>query len=171
MLATDKAPPPAAIASWSGEVSTGALLDALANHTGKTLLFEYDGRAILAGYHVTEVKTARFAALDCGANPETWAETIIQLWDVPPEAGRPVLSVGTFLAIMRKFAGEVGLDRTAKLTFEVSDPASALQLFGPARVAADATTPAHVPAFVAAQLVGTLAAVGLSGWLFQAWKR
>jgi hypothetical protein len=34
----------------------------------------------------------------------------------------------------------VDLDRNSKLTFEVSDPASALQLFGPASAAADGAT-------------------------------
>ena len=35
-----------------------------------------------AGYHVTKVKAAGFSALDCGANPETWSEIFVQLWDV-----------------------------------------------------------------------------------------
>lgn len=34
------------------------------------LVFEYDGKAVRSGYHVTEVKVGQFSALDCGANPE-----------------------------------------------------------------------------------------------------
>jgi hypothetical protein len=136
MRAFDKGP----AAFSSGVVSTGAFIDALAAHAGKALVFDYEGRAIRPGYHVTEVKTGRFAALDCGANPEAWSETFIQLWDVPREGDKPVLSVGKFLAIMDKFGNDVGLDRSAKLTFEVSDPESALQLFGPAGMEADAKT-------------------------------
>ncbi len=133
MLAKDKAP----VASWTNDLSIGQFLDALADHAERNLTFEYDGREILPGYHVTEVKTGRFAALDCGANPESWTETVIQLWDVPREGTRAVMSVGKFLAIMRKFAADVELDRNSKLTFEVSDPASALQLFGPASAETD----------------------------------
>lgn len=140
MLAKDKSPAYPFLTSWTNDVSIGAFLDALASYGEKNLTFEYGGRQILPGYHVTEVKTARFAALDCGANPESWAETIIQLWDVPREGDRPVLSVGKFLAIMRKFVADVELDRDSKLTFEVSDPASALQLFGPTSAEVDDST-------------------------------
>ena len=57
------------------EFSTAGLLAALDPHAGKALVFSYDGRDVLSGYHVTEVKAGRFASLDCGANPEAWAET------------------------------------------------------------------------------------------------
>ncbi len=131
MLTLDKSPVAAAPApAWSGEVSTGRLLDALADHANKALVFVYDGRAVLPGYHVTEVKSGRFDALDCGANPKSWHETFIQLWDVPAETGRTFMPVWKFLAIMQKVADAVPFDREAKLTFEVSDPASAMRLFG-----------------------------------------
>ncbi len=116
------------LTSSAQEVSTGSLLDALAAHERKPLIFTYENRDVLPGYHVTEVKAGRFEALDCGANPEEWRETFIQLWDVPPEPGQVFMHVGKFLAIMRKAAEHVPFDPDAKLTFEVSDGASALQL-------------------------------------------
>ena len=129
MLSLDKSA--AALApAWSGDAATSRLLDALADHANKALVFVYDGREVLPGYHVTEVKSGRFDALDCGANPESWRETFIQLWDVPAEAGRTFMPVWKFLAIMKKFAAEVPFDADAKLTFEVSDPSSAMRLFG-----------------------------------------
>jgi hypothetical protein len=128
MLALDKSLP--ATTSWSAETSTRGLLDALAPHRDKALTFFYDGREIQSGYHVTEVKSGRFDALDCGANPESWTETFIQLWDVPAEAGRSRMPVWKFLAIMKKVANEVPFDLESKLTFEVSDPDSAMRLFG-----------------------------------------
>ncbi len=131
MLSLDKspaAPTPAPV--WSGDVPTGRLLDALADHGQKALGFVYDGREVQPGYHVTEVKSGRFDALDCGANPESWRETFIQLWDVSAEAGLGYMPVWKFLAIMKKFAAEVRSDAGAKLTFEVSDPSSAIRLFG-----------------------------------------
>src|SRR4051812_28266662 len=112
---TLSAPPPA------GEIVAAELLAALAPHAGKPLVFHYGGRDVLPGYHVTEVKTGAFQALDCGANRESWHETLIQLWDVPPEDGRGHMAAGKFLAIICKVADAVPLDPAARLTFEVSD--------------------------------------------------
>ena len=117
-------PPPA------GEVSTASLLAGLAPYGSHRLVFSYEGRDVLPGYHVTEVKDGRFEALDCGANPEAWRETFIQLWDVPGEPGRAShMPVGKFVAIMRKVGELVAFDETAKLTFEVSDGKGAIQLY------------------------------------------
>jgi hypothetical protein len=131
MLSPHKTPPiPFTAAEWKGEISTRTLLYALADHREKMLTFTYDDRAIQAGYHVTEVKSGRFDALDCGANPESWTETFIQLWDIPAEPGRISMTVSKFLAIMEKVIEEVPFDLDGKLTFEVSDPGSAIRLFG-----------------------------------------
>jgi hypothetical protein len=129
MLALDKSLAPPAT-SWPVETTSRTLLDALAPHRDKALTFFYDGREIQSGYHVTEVKSGRFDALDCGANPEAWSETFIQLWDVAAEPGRERMPVWKFLAIMGKVADEVPFDPESKLTFEVSDPDSAIRLFG-----------------------------------------
>jgi|SRR5690242_9021635 len=120
--------------SAAGEIGTAELLDALARHAGK-LIFSYDGRDVLPGYHVTEVKAGAFQALDCGANYETWHETFIQLWDVPPDDDRDPMSVGKFLAIVRKVAERVPFDQAAKLTFEVSDGRRAMQLYRASAIA------------------------------------
>jgi hypothetical protein len=130
MLSLDKPIATPAVMSWPAEVSTRMLLDALPKHRDKMLVFFYDGHTIQSGYHVTEVKSGRFDALDCGANPESWTETFIQLWDVPAEADRTFMPVWKFLAIMKKVADEVPFDPESKLTFEVSDPGSAMRLFG-----------------------------------------
>ena len=112
-----------------GEISAADLLAQLETHRGKKLLFRYDGRDVLPGYHVTEVKTGAFQALDCGANFESWHETFIQLWDVPPEDDRGIMPVAKFLAIIGKVADAVPFDPAAKLTFEVSDGRRAMQLY------------------------------------------
>ncbi len=76
------------------DVTIGGLLGFLAAHKDKPLVFFYDGRPVQPGYHVTEVKAGQFAALDCGANPESWTEIFVQLWDVnedrTPHAGGQV---------------------------------------------------------------------------------
>lgn len=115
-------------------LSAADLLDRLAAHATKPLVFEYDGRAVLPGYHVTEVKAGSFASLDCGATPEEWRETVIQLWDVDEGSDRSWMPAGKFLAIMRKVAERVTFDPQAKLTFEVSDGAEAIRLFAAASV-------------------------------------
>jgi hypothetical protein len=112
-----------------GEISTGELLEKLAAHGDKRLIFTYEGRDVLPGFHVTEVKDGQFQALDCGANPEAWRETFIQLWDVPSEDGRTHMPAGKFSAIMRKVAETVPFDAQAKLTFEVSDGLGAIRLY------------------------------------------
>jgi hypothetical protein len=112
------------------EISTAGLLAELAPHGARRLVFSYEGRDVLPGYHVTEVKDGRFAALDCGSNPEAWRETFIQLWDVPGEAGRAShMPVAKFTAIIRKVGDLVAFDETAKLTFEVSDGKDAIKLY------------------------------------------
>jgi hypothetical protein len=122
-------PVSAAMPRPAGEIGAAELLETLAQHAGKPLIFSYSGRDVLPGYHVTEVKTAAFEALDCGANYESWHETFIQLWDVPPEDDRGFMPAGKFLAIIRKVAEKVPFDPAAKLTFEVSDGKRAMQLF------------------------------------------
>lgn len=112
--------------SESGEVTIGALLDALDGHPAVRLAFHYDGRPIRKGYHVTEVKAGSFAALDCGANPEAWTEIFVQLWDVDDAPEQ--MTARKFAAIIGKVADHVALDRSAKLTFEVSDGIAPMQL-------------------------------------------
>jgi hypothetical protein len=118
----------------TGRASTADLLAELAPHAGKALVFSYDGRETQAGYHITEVKDGRFASIDCGAAPESWRETVIQLWDIPAEPGYPPMSVGKFLAIVRKVAEQIELADDATLRFEVSDGVRAMQIFVPAGI-------------------------------------
>jgi hypothetical protein len=132
-------PPIADTHPWHrpGMASAADLTGQLAPHAGKRLLFSHAGRDIQAGYHVTEVKAGRFASIDCGKMPETWNETIIQLWDIPAEPGYPPMTVGKFLAIMRKVAEQVPFADDAKLTFEVSDGVRPMQIFAAAGIEFD----------------------------------
>lgn len=115
------------------EVSAAALLETLARHKDKKLVFAYDGRDVRPSYHVTEVKTGSFRALDCGANAERWNETFIQLWDIEEES-RGHMPVAKFLAIIGKVGEAVGFDADAKLTFEVSDGVKPMQIFRAERI-------------------------------------
>src|SRR3546814_20571294 len=107
--ATAAAPPaftPASTSAFGGDLTIGDLLGTLRAHAGRPLVFFYDGRPVKSGYHVTEVKAGRFAALDCGANPESWSEIFLQLWDVE-EAGRTHMEADKFGAIIAKVADHV----------------------------------------------------------------
>lgn len=111
----------------SEDITLGALLASCDMHPSAPLVFSYGGRPIRAGYHVTEVKAGRFAALDCGANPEAWSEIVVQLWDVI-EGDRTHMLAGKFAMIIRKVSEHVELDPAARLTFEVSDGVAPMQL-------------------------------------------
>lgn len=112
--------------SPQSDISIGTLLAFLSAHPASRLAFRYGGKAIRQGYHVTEVKAGRFAALDCGANPESWTEIFIQLWDVDDAPDQ--MTAAKFAAIIRKVADHVALDMTARLTFEVSDGIGPMEL-------------------------------------------
>jgi len=114
--------------SMSSDITLGQLLSHVASTPYLPLVFTYEGREIKGGYHVTEVKAGQFSALDCGANPEAWSEIFVQLWDID-EDGRTHMPAGKFAAIIRKVSEHVGLDGSAKLTFEVSDGIAPMQLF------------------------------------------
>jgi hypothetical protein len=97
-------------------------------HRALPLVFVYGGRTISAGYHVTEVKAAQLSSLDCGANPESWNETIIQLWDVDSGGGEH-MKVGKFLGILSQVERRVAIDPEALLIFEAGDSANPMQVF------------------------------------------
>jgi hypothetical protein len=110
------------------DISLGDLLSVLSGARDSALIFYYDGHPVKPGYHVTEVKAGQFSALDCGANPEAWTETFIQLWDID-EGDRTHMAAGKFYSIIRKVTEHVKLDGSAKLTFEVSDGVRPMQLY------------------------------------------
>ena len=120
-------PPPVLLHPAQAEMTIGGLLATLAAHGECPLVFHYDGNAIRPGYHITEVKSGQFAALDCGGNPEAWTEIFVQLLDGHED--RAHMKAAKFAAILRKVTDHVALDLTARLTFEVSDGIRPMQLY------------------------------------------
>lgn len=125
----------------SADVTIGELCAVLRDAGDLPVIFHYDGHEVQPGYHVTEVKAGTFSALDCGGNPEAWAEIFIQLWDVNEDRGH--MPAARFVAIIAKVIAHVALDMDAKLTFEVSDGIRPMQLFR-ASVPIIAATAVHV---------------------------
>jgi hypothetical protein len=117
---------PAAAFPAGNALTLGELRAALFPHAALPLVFVYGGRTVQPGYHVTEVKSGSFSALDCGANPEAWREAFIQLWDVPGD--RTHMPAGKFLSIVGKVLSEIDLGQDTRLTFEVSDGVRPIEL-------------------------------------------
>lgn len=111
------------------DTSLAAMLDVLAPHDDKALVFEYGDRRVQSGYHVTEVKAGSFVTLDCGGNPDAWQETILQVEDIPAKDGQTFLRVGKFRTILAQVDRKVRLDADARVTIEVSRPDEAMQVF------------------------------------------
>jgi hypothetical protein len=120
-------PVPSASAAPGDEGDLAAFLGFLAACGQAPVVFAYGGREADAGLHVTEVKGGRFASLDCGANPESWSETFIQIWEAEGETGP--LTAATFVKIMKKVAREAGLDPASRLTFEANSDAGVIGLY------------------------------------------
>jgi hypothetical protein len=111
------------------EINTLTRLRAeLEAHRALPLVFTYGGKTIAAGYHVTEVKAAQLSSLDCGANPESWSETIVQLWDIESD-GATHMKVSKFLGILSQVERRVALDPEALTIFEAGDSVSPMQVF------------------------------------------
>lgn len=108
----------AAAATRAGERELADFLAFLASCGAAPVVFAYRGREAAQGLHVTEVKSGRFASIDCGAMPEAWSETFIQIWEADGELGP--LTASTFVKIMAKAARDSDLDPQSRLTFEAN---------------------------------------------------
>ena len=113
----------------AADSSLAAVLGALEPHGEKALVFEYDGREVQPGYHVTEVKAGSFVTLDCGGNPDAWQETILQVEDIPATGEGSFMTVGKFRGILAQVDRKVRLNAEARLTIEISRPDAAMQVF------------------------------------------
>ncbi len=104
-------------------MNTQEFLTVLAEHQGKPLLFEYAPNLLVgANYHITEVKHLTIDSVDCGAQTDTWKETIIQLWESPSELGKTeYMSAYKALAILKKVGMMKSYVLDAEVKFEYSN--------------------------------------------------
>lgn len=104
-------------------MKTKELLNILEGNPGKNLLFEYaPGLLVGTNYHITEVKNVTIDSVDCGANPDFWKETIIQLWESPMEKGkREYMSAYKALSILKKVDKVKPMERDVEVKFEYSN--------------------------------------------------
>lgn len=111
------------------EASLAQVLAALDGHDEMPLSIRYDDRKIQAGYHITEVKFASLQTLDCGGNPDSWQETILQIDDIPAEEGKAQMTAGKFRSILATVDKKVRLNQDARLTIEIGKPGEAMRVF------------------------------------------
>lgn len=104
-------------------MKTKELFQLLEANKDTTLLFEYAPNQLVgANYHITEVKHIKIDSVDCGANEDSWNETIIQLWESPSELGKTeFMSSYKALGILNKVGKMKAYDLEAEVKFEYSN--------------------------------------------------
>ncbi len=104
-------------------MKTQDLFSILDTNRDKTLLFEYtDGAFVGANYHITEVKHITIDSVDCGAQTDSWNETIIQLWESPTEKNKTeYMSVLKALGILNKVGRMKSFVLDSEVKFEYSN--------------------------------------------------
>jgi len=104
-------------------MKTNEFLTLLKEHSNKSLLFEYKtGHLVGANYHITEIKNITIDSVDCGARPDFWKETIIQLWESPKEKDkREYMSAFKALGILNKVDSIKPMEKEVEVKFEYSN--------------------------------------------------
>ncbi len=104
-------------------MKTEAFLTLLSEHQNHSLYFEYaPDQFVPANYHITEVKHITVDSVDCGAQTNSWKETIIQLWESPSEVGKTeYMTAYKALAILKKVGKLKPYVLDAEVKFEYSN--------------------------------------------------
>jgi len=102
-------------------MKTSEFISALRTAPDHPLVFvDRNGHAVHAGYHLTELKAARFDTVDCGGQLNQWQETIVQLW-VPADADDDYMTAAKFLKIFDKVRGLVPVNLDTEIRVEYGD--------------------------------------------------
>jgi hypothetical protein len=103
-------------------VTTKDFVAWLRSAPNKPLVFvNADSDTIHAGYHLTEIKAAKFDTVDCGGEKNRWNETIMQLWVPENERDSEFMTAGKFLSIYEKVSRMIDVDLSAEVRFEYGD--------------------------------------------------
>jgi hypothetical protein len=104
-------------------MKTSELFQLLEQHKETSLWFEYAPNLLVGtNYHITEVKHVTIDAVDCGANADSWKETIIQLWESPSDLGqRDHMKSYKALGILNKVGTMKAYTADAEVKFEYSN--------------------------------------------------
>jgi hypothetical protein len=103
-------------------VTTQDFIARLQGAPDKPLLFvNAEADTIHGGYHLTEIKAAKFDTVDCGGQKNRWNETTMQLWVPANEINEKFMSAGKFLKIYEKVSCMIDIDPAAEVRFEYGD--------------------------------------------------
>lgn len=103
-------------------MTTQDFIAQLQNVSDKPLVFvNPEGDTIHTGYHLTEIKAAKFDTVDCGGKKNRWNETIMQLWVPPNEPLQEFMTAGRFLSIYERVSQMIDVDSQAEVRFEYGD--------------------------------------------------
>ena len=103
-------------------MTTKEFIAQLRRQPDKALVFvNAEGDAIRGGYHLTEIKAAKFDTVDCGGQENQWNETIMQLWVPENEPSDEFMTAGKFLSIYDKVSRMIDVDPKAEARFEYGD--------------------------------------------------
>jgi len=102
-------------------MDTQTFLENLGQHSRKHLVFEYGGKTVAPGYHVTEIMNVTYETMDCGGQANFWRETVIQLQG-PGSKDRPeFMSTDKFLSIYHRVAASVPVRPDSEIRLEYGD--------------------------------------------------
>ena len=100
-------------------MKTNDFLELLSNNPDAELTFEYDkGKFIPDTYHITEVKNVTINSVDCGGNPDSYKQTIVQLWIPKAEKNEKPWTAQKVLSIFNKVDQMTPINRETEVFFE-----------------------------------------------------
>lgn len=103
-------------------MKTSEFLNILRENQGLGLEFEIeDGLFVKPTFHITEVKNVSIESVDCGANPDSYKQTIVQLMVNPAEQMRKPWTAKKALDIFDKVERLKPINQEAEIFFEYGD--------------------------------------------------
>ena len=103
-------------------MKTYDLIKKLEAHKALHIEFEIqEGVFISPTFHITEVKNVSIESVDCGGNPDSYKQTVIQLWVNPKENFRESWTAKKALSIFNVVDKVKSIDPEAEIFFEYGD--------------------------------------------------
>ena len=100
-------------------MKTQEFLTLLEDNQEAGLTFEYQkGKFVPDTYHITEVKNVTIDSVDCGGNPDSYKQTVVQLWVPKNEKQRKPWTAKKALSIFNKVDGMTPLVADTDIFFE-----------------------------------------------------
>ncbi len=102
-------------------MDTQTFLGILAQHAEKPLVFEYGGKTVAPGYHVTEVMNLTYETMDCGGQANFWRETVVQLQEPSRQDKPEYMRADKFMGIYQRVAASVAVRPESEIRLEYGD--------------------------------------------------